>query len=107
MIIRATQGVQINFNVTFTHQDHNAFTFRVNKKPYTLEPNFTCTEVRDTNIITQTLLVQYHCDATEPGNYSIDSYVTFCNFDYPAETKFVVIVANGKAHCEYCKKCVS
>ena len=63
-----------------------------------LQPNFPCKEVRDTSIITQTLLVRYDCIAMEPGYYSVDAYVTLCNFDYHPETRFVVIVENGKAH---------
>lgn len=95
-MIRATQGHEITFNVTFTHQNHNAFTFKVNESIQPMqEPKFPCKEVKDTNIITQTLLVQYHCFAKEPGIYSVTAYVTFCNFDYYPETEFTVIVANG------------
>ena len=86
-------GDRMTFNVTFTHQDHNAFTFMVNER--IAHPNFTCTSVRDTNDLTKTLMVQYHCVAMELGEYRIDSYVTFCNFVYNSQS-FTVIVENSK-----------
>ena len=92
--IKVTKGDKMTFIVTFTHQDHNGFTFTVNER--ISHPNFTCTIVRDTNDLTQTLMVQYHCVAMETGNYSIASYVTFCNFDYDSPTTFTVIVENSK-----------
>ena len=92
--IRVTRGEEMTFNITFTHQDHNGFSFTVNET--FSHPNFVCTSVRDTNDITRTLLVQYHCVAMELGTYHIESYVTFCNFLYHSPTTFTVIVENSK-----------
>ena len=92
--IRVTKGEEITFTVTFTHQDHNAFTFTVNES--ISHPNFICTLMRDTNVLTKTLMVQYRCVAMELGTYPINSYVTFCNFDYPSPTVFTVIVENSE-----------
>ena len=92
--IRVAKGDGMTFNVTFTHQDHNAFTFAINER-ITTHPNFACTSVRDTNDLTKTLMVQYHCVAMEMGEYHIDSYVTFCNFLYYSQS-LTVIVENSK-----------
>lgn len=96
-VITAAKGEEMTFSAAFTHQDHNGFTLSVNKK--ISNPDFPCISVRDTNAITQTLIVDYHCVAMKPGNYVIESYVTFCNFLYEAQA-FTLIVRNGKASCD-------
>ena len=93
--IRVTKGEEVTFNVTFTHQDHNAFTFTVNDS--ITHPNFSCTSMKDTDVLTKTLLIEYRCVAMQLGTYLINSYVTFCNFDYNSPTVFTVIVENGKS----------
>ena len=93
--IRVTKGEEVSFNVTFTHQDHNGFTFTVNNS--ITHPNFSCTSMKDTDVLTQALMVQYHCVVMELGTYLINSYVTFCNFDYYSPTVFTVIAENSKS----------
>ena len=93
--IRVAKGDRMTFNVTFTHQDHNAFTFAVNERITHPNVDFPCTSVRDTNDLTKTLMVQYHCVAMELGEYRINSYVTFCNFVYHSQS-LTVIVENSK-----------
>ena len=85
---------KMTFTLTFTHQDHSGFTFMVNE--LIINPNFPCTSVGDTDDVTQTLVVQYHCTAMQPGTYNISSFVTFCNFEYYPQTSFTVVLKNGK-----------
>ena len=92
--IRTTTGIEISFVVAFTNQSHNGFTFEINGE--IKNPNFPCTKVRDTTDLTMTLKVYYYCTARVPGNYSIVSYVTFCNIDYYSQITYTVIAENGK-----------
>ena len=92
--IRTTTGIELSFVVAFTNQSHNGFTFEINGE--IKNPNFPCTTVRDTTDLTMTLKVYYYCTARVPGNYSIVSYVTFCNIDYHSQITYTVIAENGK-----------
>ena len=89
----------ITITVNFPQRGHSAFTFAVNSEVFSasnINPNFTCTSVKDTPNLTQTLEVQYHCIAVEPGNYSIKAHVYYCGNDYFTQT-FTVKVENGNS----------
>ena len=97
-VVRVTQGDDITFIVMFPQRGHNGITFTVNGvvfHPNIKDPYFSCTSEADTPYVTQTLEVQYHCTAVQPGSYRIEAFVYYCDRDYFAQT-FTVIAENGK-----------
>ena len=97
-VIMIIQQDEVTFTLNFQHQGHNGFTFVINNEvfnPNGRNPDFPCTSEADTPDVTQTLEVQYHCTAVNPGSYRIEAYVYCGSDEYFAQT-FTVIVENGK-----------